>query len=79
MVYNGTMNLLQETTKDWKVPTPNHIYIFGTSTMKAIGYIKEGTTVAIKFSEPMRFDRRYRTFTALTAKQAKCFDLSAVV
>ena len=78
MWYNGHMNLLQETTSDWKVPTPNHIYIFGSSSMKAIGYIKEGTKVAIKFSQPIAFDRRYRTFVALKAKETKQFDLSAV-
>lgn len=72
------MILLQETTADWKVPTPNHIYIFGRSSTKAIGYIKAGTTVAIRFSEPMQFDRRYRTFEQLKAKDHKGYDLSAV-
>jgi hypothetical protein len=72
------MNILQETTKDWKVPTPNHAYIFGTSTMKAIGYIKEGTTVAIKFKTPQSFDRRNRTFVTLKASEMKGLDLSAV-
>jgi hypothetical protein len=43
--------------------------------MRAIGYIKAGTTVAIKFSTPMMFDRRYRTFEPV---KAKGFDLSAL-
>jgi len=77
-MYNRSMNLLQETTKDWKVPTPNHTYIFGSSTMRAIGYIKEGTKVAIKFSKPMAFDRRNRTFTELKAKDVKQLDLTAL-
>lgn len=72
------MQLLQETTSDWKVPTPNHIYIFGSGSTKAIGYIKAGTTVAVRFSEPMAFDKRRRTFTALKAKDQKQYDLSAV-
>ena len=72
------MTLIQETTKDWKVPTPNHIYIFGSSTMRAIGYIKEGTKVAIKFSAPMAFDRRNRTFVELKAKDVKQFDLTTL-
>lgn len=72
------MNILQETTSDWKVPTPNHTYIFGTSSMKAIGYIKEGTKVAIKFKTPMGFDKRRRTFVTLKAKDLKGLDLSAV-
>lgn len=72
------MNLLQETTKDWKVPTPNHIYIFGPSSSKAIGYIKEGTKVAIKFSTPMQFDKRNRTFVSLKVKEQVGYDLSAV-
>ena len=72
------MEILQETTSDWKVPTPNHTYIFGTSSMKAIGYIKEGTKVAIKFSKPIQFDRRNRTFTTLKARDLKGYDLTAV-
>ena len=65
------MEILQETTSDWKVPTPNHVYIFGTSSMKAIGYIKEGTKVAIKFSKPLQFDRRNRTFVKLGKRDLK--------
>jgi len=73
------MKLLQETTSDWKSPTPNHIYIFGSLTMKIIGYIKAGETKAIKFSQPQPFDRRRRTFTQLSAKEVKKFDLGAIV
>lgn len=74
----GPMNILKETTKDWKVPTPNHTYIFGASKMKAIGYIKEGTTVAIKFNTPQSFDRRNRTFVELKGKDLAALDLTAV-
>ena len=62
------MKLLQETTADWNTPTPNHIYIFDGSDMKIVGYIKEGTDDAIKFSKPMAFDKRRRTFKEVKAK-----------
>lgn len=68
------MKLLQETT-EWKVPTPNHIYIFDGSSSKIAGYIKEGTKVAIKFSVPMGFDKRGRTFVEV---KKTGFDLSAL-
>lgn len=68
------MKLLQETT-EWKVPTPNHIYIFNGSTSRTVGYIKAGTTVAIKFSKPLSFDHRGRTFTEV---KLKGFDLEAL-
>lgn len=55
------MKFLQETT-EWKVPTPNHTYIFDGSSTKIVGYVKQGTTVAVKFSAPLSFDRRGRTF-----------------
>lgn len=67
------MKLLQETS-EWKVPTPNHIYIFSDSTTKIVGYIKEGTKVAIKFPKPMSFDKRRRTFTPVKARD---YDLTA--
>lgn len=69
------MKLLQETTSDWNTPTPNHIYIFNGSDMKIVGYIKEGTKKAIKFSNPIRFDKRKRTFKPVLAKD---FDLTAL-
>jgi hypothetical protein len=69
------MKLLLETTADWNTPTPNHIYIFDGSDMKIVGYIKEGTKKAIKFSKPMGFDKRKRTFKPVPAKG---YDLSAL-
>jgi hypothetical protein len=70
------MKLLQETTSDWNTPTPNHIYIFEkTSSLKALGYIKSGTNIAVRFSTPMQFDKRRRTFKEVPAKG---FDLSAL-
>jgi hypothetical protein len=69
------MKLLQETT-DWQGPTPNHIYIFGSSSMKIVGYIKAGTQEPIKFSTPQSFDQRRRSFKQLTSKEMKAYDLS---
>jgi hypothetical protein len=68
------MKLLQETTSDWTTPTPNHIYIFGSSSMYAIGYIKAGEKKAQKFTTRMRFDKKRRTFKEVRAKD---YDLSA--
>lgn len=73
------LTLLQETTIDWSQPIPNHTYIFGPSTMHIIGYIKEGETKAIKFSKPLFFDKRRRTFKNISAKKyTKLLDLSAL-
>lgn len=69
------MKLLQETT-DWD--TPNHIYIFGASSLKIVGYIKAGETVAFKFAKPIQFDKRRRTFTEIKVKDHKKFDLTSV-
>ena len=66
------MILLQETT-EWRVPTPNHIYIFETA-YNCVGYIKQGETKAIKFTEPRKIDKRRRTFEKI---KPKGFDLSA--
>lgn len=68
------MKLLQETT-EWKLPTPNHIYIFDGSSSKIAGYIKEGTKVAIKFSTPLGFDTRGRSFVEVKKSE---YDLSAL-
>ena len=66
------MKFLQETT-EWRVPTPNHVYIFDGSSTKIVGYIKEGTTKAIKLPKPMGFDKRRRTFEEMSSKG---FDMS---
>lgn len=56
---------LQETTNTWicDYRVPNHTYI--VSGMKAVGYIKEGTSEEIMFKKPMFFDRKGRTFKEL--------------
>jgi hypothetical protein len=67
------MELLQETS-EWSTYTPNHIYVFDGSTTKVAGYIKLGTLKAVRFSKPMVFNKRYRTFCKINPKG---FDLSA--
>jgi len=59
------MKYLQEVTDNWKCEyrVPNHIYMI--NGIKAIGYIKEGTTEKIMFSKPIFFDRRNRKFKEL--------------
>lgn len=69
------MKLLLETTADWNTPTPNNVYIFDDSDMKIVGYIKAGTVDAIKFSKPMGFDKRRRTFKEV---KMKGFNLAAL-
>lgn len=68
------MKLLKETTV-WETSTPNHIYIFDGSETKIAGYIPDGTTKAMKFSKPMMFDKRGRTFTPV---KPDGFDLTAM-
>lgn len=68
------LKLLKETTADWKCKMPNHTYIFDNSTMYIVGYVKEGERTAIKFSKPVFFDKRRRTFSPAKAKD---YDLTA--
>jgi hypothetical protein len=68
----ANMKLLQETTQ-WSDNTQNHIYIFDNSDTKIAGYIKMGTNKAIKFSKPMAFSKRGRTFKVVNKKN---FDLT---
>lgn len=63
------MIILQETT-DWKVPTPNHIYLLETRTsMKMVGYIPVGKREPFFFKHPIPLDRRNRTFEELDLKE----------
>ena len=65
---------LQETTSDWKTEfrMPCHIYVMDKS--KCVGYIKEGTTKILMFSQPWTyFDKRHRTFKKLNKKETAVF------
>ena len=53
------MKTLEEITQ-WADSTPNHTYLLEGD--RCVGYIRQGTTEAIMFAKPMRFDRRYRKF-----------------
>jgi len=55
------MEYLKETTKwDCGYNVINHTYILQRGKM--IGYIKAGTTEEIRFTKPLYFDRKNRTF-----------------
>jgi hypothetical protein len=56
------MKFYKETTKDWSVPTPNHVYLLTTDKSKLYGYIKAGTEEVTVFGKPYNFDSRRRTF-----------------
>lgn len=60
------MKVLQETTV-WDLDfQPNHIYLVEDGRAgRALGYIKKGTEEVIRFSKPMPFDRKHRTFKEL--------------
>lgn len=59
------MRVLQETTKDWTVPCPNHIYYVTNDKSKMVAFYNVVTKTVTKFSKPMGFDTRYRTFKEL--------------
>lgn len=71
------MVLLRETTK-WDASAPaliNHVYILDKPTSnKILGYIREGAVEAIKFSKPLMFNRKGRSFAPAKEKD---FDMSA--
>lgn len=48
-------------TTDWgDLEIPNHTYILERG--KLVGYIKQYTTEEIRFTKPMFFDKKRRTF-----------------
>lgn len=58
------MRIMQETTK-WEGATPNHVYVMNDAMTRMIAYVPEGSTVVKKFSQPIPFDTRGRTFVEL--------------
>ena len=62
------MRAFQETTKDWAHPCPNHIYYLTDDKSKMVAFYNVNTGEVKKFSKPMRFDMRYRTFKELKHK-----------
>jgi hypothetical protein len=57
------MILARETTV-WETELqPNHTYVMSDSMSKIYGYFKSHNPKQfMKFKEPLRFDKRYRTF-----------------
>lgn len=59
------MKILLETT-EWKDSwVPNHVYVLNDSQTKMLAYVPAGSRTVKKFSKPMDFDRRGRTFVEL--------------
>lgn len=59
------MKIVEETT-EWKDAwVPNHVYVLNDSMSKMIAYVPAGSKTVKKFSKPMDFDRRGRTFVEL--------------
>lgn len=59
------MRVLQETTKDWAVDCPNHIYYVTDDKSKMLAFYNVVTKKIKKFKKPIGFDTRYRTFKEL--------------
>jgi hypothetical protein len=64
------MKILQETT-EWKDSwVPNHVYVLNDSQSHMIAYVPAGSKMVKKFSKPMAFDRRGRSFVELEDESA---------
>lgn len=55
------MKVLQETTV-WPGSTPNHVYFVDDSRSKMFGYVPAGTDQAQRFSRPLPFGVKGRSF-----------------
>lgn len=62
------MRVFQETTKDWSGNYPNHIYYLSDDKRKMYAFYNVVTKRITKFSKPIGFDTRYRTFKELKHK-----------
>lgn len=64
------MVIVQETT-DWgKHNVMNHVYVLNNSMTHMVAYVPAGSRTVKKFSKPMSFDRRGRTFVELEGGKA---------
>lgn len=59
------MQILQETTDDWKASYRVPLHTYYVEGTKLVAYIREGTTTPVVFATPMRFDKRGRSFRVL--------------
>lgn len=64
-IAGGDMKAFLETTKDWKDPVSNHIYYLTDDKSKMVAFYNVDNKTIKKFSKPIRFDTRYRTFKEL--------------
>jgi hypothetical protein len=62
------MRVFQETTKDWAVDCPNHIYLLTDNKEKMVAFYNVNTKTVKKFIKPIFFDSRRRTFKELKRK-----------
>ena len=58
------MKIVQETTK-WADSVANNLYLVSDNMEYIIAYVPEGQRVAQRFSKPIRWDSRGRTFKIL--------------
>lgn len=58
------MRILQETT-EWTGQVQNHIYVLNDAMTHMIAYVPQGSDRVRKFTKPMSFDRRGRTFVEI--------------
>ncbi len=59
------MKFVEETT-NWKDSwVPNHVYVLNNSMTHMVAYVPAGSKTVKKFSKPISFDRRGRTFVEL--------------
>jgi hypothetical protein len=66
------MKYYQEVT-EWNASfaVPNHIYYMNDAQTEAVGYIPVGKDQLIKFSKPMKIDKRGRKFIKLNRAAEK--------
>lgn len=65
------MKLLLETTAWGDKSIKNHTYLVNDTLSQLIGYIPAGTTEIKRFSEPINWDRRGRTFKEVKDRKVK--------
>ena len=58
------MILAKETTQ-WAGGFRNHVYLLSDDMRQMIGYFKFGSKEFKRFSKPIGFDKRHRTFKVL--------------
>jgi hypothetical protein len=59
------MRALQETTSDWSHKVSNHIYYVNDTRTKLVAFYNVDTKTTKKFSKPLPFYTKYRTFKEL--------------